>query len=132
MAQRPELTTASHGAPSRPAWPTGARLDAEAKRWHDANPDKVARIQRTAKVRRRARIRNLPVVPYLRSDIFERDGWVCQLCSGPIDRAAVAPDWFSPSIDHVIPISAGGGDTPGNVQASHLICNIRKGALVSA
>lgn len=109
-----------------------ARLEVAAKAWQKANPEKVARIQRAAKVRRRARIKQTPVVPYLRADIFERDGWMCQLCHEAIDRTAVSPDWLSASIDHIVPIALGGGDTPENVQASHRICNIRKGARLTA
>jgi hypothetical protein len=61
-------------------------------------------------------------------EIYERDGWVCQLCMKPIDRALTAPDRMSASLDHRVPLVAGGGHTASNVQASHLICNIRKGA----
>ena len=109
-----------------------ARLEAETKRWQAANPDKVRRIQREAKVRRRARIRNGLTIPYRHADIYERDHWTCQLCMEPLDRTAASPDWWSASIDHIVPISRGGADTPDNVQASHRICNIRKGARLTA
>lgn len=72
---------------------------------------------------------NRPREPYARRDIFERDGWVCQLCDLPIDQGLKYPDPWSPSIDHVIPLSwEESSDTPANVQASHLGCNMRKGA----
>lgn len=34
---------------------------------------------------------------------------------------------MSASLDHVVPLSLGGAHTPENTQASHLICNGRKG-----
>ena len=60
--------------------------------------------------------------------IYERDGWICQLCLEPIDPARPHPDGLSASLDHVIALAAGGTHTHGNVQASHLNCNVRKGA----
>jgi 5-methylcytosine-specific restriction endonuclease McrA len=39
---------------------------------------------------------------------------------------------MSVSLDHVIPLSRGGNHEPGNVQCSHLACNVRKGARVDA
>lgn len=108
------------------------RMGEAARRWVAANPGKVSEIQRAAKSRRRARIQGGEVVPYDRLEVFARDGWVCQLCMEPIDREARSPAPLSPSIDHIIPISQGGGDTPSNVQASHRVCNTRKGARLSA
>lgn len=63
---------------------------------------------------------------YSRLEIFERDGWRCKLCGGDIDRAAKAPERKSASIDHIVPVSRGGGDTRANVQAAHYGCNSRK------
>ena len=60
--------------------------------------------------------------------IFERDGWVCQLCGDPIDPDRQAPDLMSASLDHVVPLAARGEHTYENVQAAHLLCNIQKGA----
>lgn len=107
-------------------------MAAASKAWVLANPDRVKRTQAAAKARRRARISGGEVVPYLRDDIFERDGWVCQLCGEPIDRQYVSPSMLAASIDHILPIARGGGDTPDNVQASHRICNTRKGARLTA
>jgi 5-methylcytosine-specific restriction endonuclease McrA len=59
--------------------------------------------------------------------IFERDGWRCQLCGASIDRRCRFPHPGSPTIDHVIPLAAGGAHGPANWQAAHLICNIEKG-----
>ncbi|WP_369015738.1 HNH endonuclease [Streptomyces hintoniae] len=65
-----------------------------------------------------------------RAAVFRRDGWTCQLCGGPIDRAVKFPKSGSASLDHVVPLSHGVG-TPGHVlsncQAAHLGCNSSKG-----
>lgn len=81
---------------------------------------------------RRRAARRATYVPYRPSAIFERDNWTCGLCSEPIDRETFYPDLMSKSIDHVIPLVAGGTDAPDNVQAAHLLCNLRKGARVKA
>lgn len=61
-------------------------------------------------------------------EIYERNDWVCQLCRKPISPATRWPDPLSVSLDHVIPIVAGGAHSRANTQAAHWLCNIRKGA----
>ncbi|MGA9594756.1 MAG: HNH endonuclease signature motif containing protein [Acidimicrobiia bacterium] len=63
--------------------------------------------------------------------IYERDSWTCQLCHCPVDRALRHPDPQSPSLDHRLPLAAGGRHVEDNVWTAHLRCNIRKGARVS-
>ncbi len=58
--------------------------------------------------------------------VFERDGWVCQICYEPVDRRAKWPHPRSASLDHIIPFAAGGDHTYDNVQCSHWECNGRK------
>lgn len=62
--------------------------------------------------------------PYV--EIFERDGWVCGICTEPVDRDLAWPDPMSVSLDHVIPVSRDGRHSRDNAQCSHLTCNIRK------
>jgi 5-methylcytosine-specific restriction endonuclease McrA len=62
--------------------------------------------------------------------IYERDGWVCQLCGVPVNREAAANDNDAASIDHVIPVSRGGAHTVANCQCAHRSCNSAKGARV--
>jgi 5-methylcytosine-specific restriction endonuclease McrA len=76
---------------------------------------------------RRARKRGAFVANVSRLAIFERDGWVCQLCKEPLDREAQAPAPLSPTIDHIVPLAVGGTHEPRNVQAAHFICNSVKG-----
>jgi 5-methylcytosine-specific restriction endonuclease McrA len=68
--------------------------------------------------------------PYRRIEIFERDRWICQLCGDTVIRELVHPDPGCASIDHILPISLGGDDTPDNVQLAHLRCNVAKGNIV--
>ena len=59
--------------------------------------------------------------------IYERDHWVCQICTQPVEATLTWPDPMSASLDHVIPVIDGGQHVATNMQTSHLICNVRKG-----
>lgn len=59
-------------------------------------------------------------------EIYERDGWVCGICSEPVDPDLAWPDPMSVSLDHVIPVSRGGRHVRENAQCAHLTCNVRK------
>ena len=92
-------------------------------KWRAKYPDK-AHAQEAI---RRARERNAPSVESVnRLVVAERDGWICQLCGEPIDAALEYPDPGYLNVDHVVPLSKGGGHTYSNVQASHAVCNNRK------
>jgi len=71
--------------------------------------------------------------PYTDREIFERDGWRCQLatCLAPsrrIDPALSRRHQWGATIDHIVPLSAGGADVPANVVTAHNRCNRSKGA----
>lgn len=61
--------------------------------------------------------------PTLRSQVIERDGYVCQLCGNEVEPEDV-------HIDHIFPRSLGGSDSLKNLQVTHSVCNLRKGAKV--
>lgn len=63
--------------------------------------------------------------------IAARDKWRCSLCGKKIDHKAVAPQPQSLTMDHVLPLSLGGADTPANVRAAHHVCNSAKGNRVA-
>lgn len=65
-------------------------------------------------------------------DIYERDIWLCGLCSTPVDPDCSWPDPMSPSLDHIQPLSLGGTHTYENVQLAHLVCNVSKGNRIAA
>lgn len=60
-------------------------------------------------------------------EVFEDNGWICQICNNPVNRTIPYPDLMSATLDHITPMSKGGPHTKGNVQLTHLGCNLRKG-----
>ena len=61
--------------------------------------------------------------------LIERDGDGCGICGEPVERGVWGT--YRPragSIDHIVPMSRGGGHTWDNVQVAHHLCNTRKGA----
>lgn len=105
--------------------------------WTDAYRERSEQLKRisshTARHARRLRLKGddgrVERIDPLR--VYERDGWMCQLCGEPIDREVSWPDLWSASLDHRVPLIAGGEHTSKNVHASHLLCNIRKGGRVA-
>lgn len=90
--------------------------------------EKKRRDKRQHKDLRRARKRGAFVAAVYRRDIFERDQWRCQLCDKPVRRNAVVPHPLAPTLDHIVPLAAGGTHEPANCQLAHYLCNSRKGA----
>ncbi len=65
------------------------------------------------------------ISPQLRANILERNGYTCQQCgAGPGDR-----DPYNPKrktrlhIDHILPLSQGGSDSPENLRVLCSSCN---------
>jgi 5-methylcytosine-specific restriction endonuclease McrA len=91
--------------------------------------------------RRRARIKNQGFEFFTETDILNKYGTKCHLCSGEIDLNAprqakkngpLSEGWEKAlHIDHVIPIALGGPDTLDNVRPAHAFCNLSKGAKIS-
>lgn len=82
-----------------------------------------------ARARRKVRMRKPEgSALVVRKRIYERDGWRCHLCSKPVKRDAVVPHPQAPTIDHLIPLAAGGTHEPHNVRTAHFICNSKRGA----
>lgn len=62
--------------------------------------------------------------------LINRDGIVCRICGKECNvndktYGSVGPTY--PTIDHIVPLSKGGGHTWANVQVAHFICNSKKG-----
>lgn len=82
--------------------------------------------KRRDKARRRALMRDAFVEDVEDRFVFERDGWICQLCFQSVpDRVPVNDPWEA-TIDHIIPIGRGGTHEYANVQLAHRECNSRK------
>lgn len=61
--------------------------------------------------------------------IYERDGWVCQLCMAPVDKALPTQHRMGATLDHIecqswalIP-----DHSPGNLRLAHRLCNSLRG-----
>lgn len=55
--------------------------------------------------------------------VIERDGFICGICANEVDPSDV-------HLDHIVPVSLGGGNDPENLRVTHSLCNIRRGARV--
>jgi len=82
----------------------------------------------TMKDKRRAQKRGARHVAYRRVAIFERDGWRCHICDRKVRRKAHWSHPLSPTIDHLVPLSKGGSDSPENVACAHRECNTKRNA----
>ncbi len=80
-----------------------------------------------ARTERRARKRKAWVEEVWRSVVFERDGWICQLCGDPVDPETEWPDTQCASLDHITPLAQGGDHSYTNTQLAHHLCNSLKG-----
>lgn len=63
----------------------------------------------------------------IRFEIYARDSWTCLLCGNPIDQDAHWNDNLAPSLDHIVPRSAGGSHDPSNLRTAHRSCNSVRG-----
>lgn len=61
-----------------------------------------------------------------RAAIADRDGWRCGICGGKVARGKKYPDPMCASIDHIIPLSHGGGNGAENLRLTHLRCNVTR------
>lgn len=85
---------------------------------------------REKKARRRAAQKGCKLTPGRRIDVHDRDEWICQICNKPTDRTVWHMHNLAPTIDHIIPLGAGGHHAPDNWQTAHRICNSRKRDLI--
>lgn len=106
-------------------------LYAERVRAQVANALHRMRVRRTApkggEARARARGNRCEQIDIMA--VFNRDGWVCQVCGKPTPRnkrGTMAHN--APELDHRVPIARGGGHTYDNVQCCCYACNRKKHA----
>lgn len=64
-----------------------------------------------------------------RKEIYERDGWTCQICSHPVDASLGHTDNWSATLDHVIPqaLQLVPDHSPANLRLAHRWCNSARG-----
>jgi 5-methylcytosine-specific restriction endonuclease McrA len=65
-------------------------------------------------------------MPELRS----RSDDCCELCGAPIDFEAPPRTRRAPSVDHIVPLHAGGAELPvlDELRLAHVSCNSQRGA----
>ena len=62
--------------------------------------------------------------------LIKRDGLTCAICGLPCFYGGDYLADLYPTIDHIVPISKGGGHIWSNVQLAHRLCNINKSNLI--
>jgi 5-methylcytosine-specific restriction endonuclease McrA len=101
---------------------------AYSKKYRETHPDQLRQVKR----RRRANLAEVDTEKYTEKEVLEFYGSNCHICELPIDmevsrRPGIGEYWeLGLHIDHLVPISKGGGDTLENVRPSHAKCNLRK------
>lgn len=65
-------------------------------------------------------VQRKPIKPSLRFEILKRDGYRCQMCG------VTAKDGATLEIDHITPVSKGGGNDADNLQVLCRDCNAGK------
>ena len=103
------------------AHPNDARVNTA--RYRASNIDAV----RNRRQEYRARSRGSTVATVDRAAIIARDASTCHLCGLPADQALAWPDPMSLTLDHLLPLSAGGAHDPANLPVAHLVCYQRNG-----
>jgi 5-methylcytosine-specific restriction endonuclease McrA len=62
-----------------------------------------------------------------RYKVYDRCNWICGLCKQPVNPDLSVPDLMAPTLDHIIPLIAGGHHEESNLQLAHFRCNSIKG-----
>ena len=100
------------------------------KGWNELQREKnpnYLRIRAAAQRRRHSKKKMVVVEKFSDIEIFERDDWTCGICNNFVEKDMKYPDPLCATIDHIVPISRGGGHTHNNVQLAHFVCNRKKG-----
>jgi len=58
--------------------------------------------------------------------LFELHAWTCYLCRKPINRRLRLPNYWAATVEHLVPLAAGGRHEWSNVVPAHAICNFTK------
>ena len=82
------------------------------KRWRKAHPEAGRSERERERRRQRERVRS----KRRREEIYARDGGRCGICGTrvPFNRM---------TLDHIVPRSKGGKNTPENLRLAHMMCN---------
>lgn len=89
--------------------------------------DQYKLITRQVRHSRRARMRNAQIEDVDSLVIAQRDKYKCHICRKRVNMNLEHNDKYSPTMDHLIPISLGGDHTYANIRLAHRTCNSSKG-----
>ena len=69
------------------------------------------------------------ISPKRRRALYERDGWMCQLCGDPVDPDLDSSDPWAATLDHIVCQSWGEAPdhSDGNLRLAHRWCNSVRG-----
>lgn len=122
--QAPAVKCAAHKAWKRTTCSTCAVTNTRRKVCDDCRPLRT-QVQK-GKHRARARHFGVEYEEVNAHTVYERDNWVCGICHEPVDETLKWPDRMCASLDHIHPMSKGGGHTYANSQLAHHRCNTLK------
>lgn len=82
-----------------------------------------------ATFRKRSSGKTFKISPKKRLEVYDRDGWTCQLCKNAVNPNEHYLSDFAPSLDHIIPQSLQlvPDHSPGNLRLVHRWCNSSRG-----
>lgn len=104
------------------------KSEAADRRWWRAHSAELAYAlgnpTSTTSHKHRAEKRGLAAELVILAEVAERDRWKCGICGKRVVKTAKGRR--SASLDHIVPISKGGGNLYSNTQLSHLECNWAK------
>lgn len=84
-------------------------------------------LRRRHEQTKRARMRGVEAEPVRAMEVFNRDGWRCQLCNRPTPKSLKGKMHpRAPQLDHIIPLGAGGPHNYRNTQCACMECNHAK------
>jgi 5-methylcytosine-specific restriction endonuclease McrA len=102
---------------------SAARRRERNRAYRRAHPD----MGRARRRRYKARKRGVRHEPYTLAEIAARDRYTCGICRRRVAMTKVVPHPKAPTVDHLVPVSAGGDDVRANVRLAHFLCNSRRG-----
>lgn len=97
------------------------------RRWIAEHPDEYRAMARRHTHERRTRKLSGNYEKFDDREIFERDGWICQIGKHPVDRSVEWPHPLYPTLDHIVPLSKGGEHARANTRLACWAHNAERG-----
>jgi hypothetical protein len=94
-----------------------------AKRCKRCNKRRAKNLYGNGKHSVRAKLLGVAYETVHASVVFKRDRWKCGICGKKTSKSKQVPHKRAPTLDHIIPMSKGGGHLYSNVQCACFECN---------